>query len=294
MAASDFFYPARQAFSFFKTNKVMSFSSVGILAACLLLIISFVLMLFNVNENISDIKNQNEVVVFIEDGTTEEQITAMYDRIMDIEGVDGAVFVSKDVAMEDYKSEFSEPELLNGLVGDENPLSDSYKIHLSDIEKIDSVLIELEKIPEIRKIRSGKDLLDAITSFSNILSFIIFWIVVIMTAASLFIIVNTIKLARHSYRRHINIMRYVGATKWFIRWPFIIEGAIIGVLAGIVSFVIIAVLYLLLEQKIGGNLFIQIIEFKRLYGLCAVITVSLGALLGLFGSAISIRKYLEA
>ena len=293
MKSNGLGYAVSQAFRYFWSNKVMSFASIGVLACCLFIMCSFCLVSLNLNNNIKDLEAENEIVCFIDDSVDEEGIARIGASLQEIDNVADAVFISKEEALQDYTEQFeSNAELFSIL--DENPLRNSYSVTFHSIELFDETLERISGIEGIAKIRSRQDVVDGLLSLGSTVSTVSFWIMALLFLSSLFIIVNTIKLARHAYRKQINIMKYIGATDWFIRWPFIIEGGIIGLFAGALAFFMVWYTYLALLEKIAIDSFLfAILPFSSVFYPVLGALLGGGVFIGVLGSAITIRKYLD-
>lgn len=287
-------YFFRQSFRYFWSNKIMSFASVGVLATCLFIMCTFLLVAINLNNNIRGIEEKNEIVCFVDETLDDAGVTAVGERLAALPNVSECVFVPKEEALAEYKEQFGEnSSVFDGL--DENPLRHSYTVKLENLDQFDETLAQVESTEGVAYVRSSKDVVDGIISLRNVVATVSFWIMVLLLLSSLFIIVNTIKLARFVYRKQINIMKYIGATDWFIRWPFILEGGFIGLLAGGLSFGMVwYAYYALLEKLTVNNFLFSILPFSNFVYLALGILLGGGILIGVLGSAITIRKYLDA
>ncbi len=202
-------------------------------------------------------------------------------------------FISKDQAFENYKSNIPDGDaIFEGI--EDNPLRDSYSIYLDDLSAMQAVISKLEQIPKIAKIRGRTDISTNLVKLENMLSFVMLWFMIILVGISIFIISNTIKAAMFARRKEINIMKHVGATDWFIRWPFIIEGIIIGIISAIIAFFAQMYIYIYLLEKVfaGINIF-TLLPFTYfipyiLYGFFGT-----GIFIGGMSSLFSIKKYLK-
>ncbi len=293
MKSNGIFHSIGQGFRYFWSNKVMSLASIIVLAACLFIMSCFALVSLNLNMLIKDMEDKNEIVAFIDEAYDADAISALEAKLNEIPNISEIVYVSKEQALEEFKQSANDYSAIFDIV-DDNPLRNSFKIKFEDLELFDTTLQQVKDTEGIANIRSRADIVDKITSIADIVGNISFWVMLLLFASSLFIIVNTIKLARFTYRKQINIMKYVGATNWFIRWPFIFEGGIIGCFAGAVSFFLTwYAYYALFERMMQSSLMIQLIPFTTLVDKTAILLVAGGALIGIIGSAIAIRRYLD-
>lgn len=293
MRGSSFSYFVREGFKNIWSNAIMSLASVSVLVACLIILGSFVLAVYNIKGYIERMEQENEIVIFIDESFAEQDARALKSKIDAIDNVSRCVFVSKDDAFNEYKSEFEDgDELFDGLK--ENPLRHSFRIFLKDLSQSEDTITKINQIEGIAKIRSRKDITENLLSLQRMITVFAGTFFVIFFSISVFIISNTVRLAVFARRREINIMKYVGATNWFIRWPFIIEGFIIGAFGGLVAYFAQWGIYNYLSQSIlKGISIIQMLPFADFSKLIFISFLGAGILLGVGGSLISVRKHLK-
>lgn len=283
-----------QAFRYFTSNKIMSMASVGVLAACLLIIGSLYLVSVNVQANLSAVENENEIVMFIDDDADKSDVDELYEEISSISNIRTVNYFTKDQALESYMEDFEdESELFEELIKN-NPLPQYFTVTLNDIELFDETLEKLQQVPQIYKIRSQEQLVDTLVSLGNAVRNVTYWVMAILLLAALFIIINTVRMASFYFRRQINIMKYVGASNSYIRIPFILEGAIIGILAGFIAFVMQSYAYSAIFNGIVADMaFIKVIPYESLRAMILNAFVLSGTGIGIIGSGFSIGKYLK-
>ncbi len=284
----------KQAFRYFTSNKIMSMASVGVLAACLLIIGSLYLVSVNVQANLSAVENENEIVMFIDDDADKSDVDELYEEISSISNIRTVNYFTKDQALESYMEDFEdESELFEELIKN-NPLPQYFTVTLNDIELFDETLEKLQQVPQIYKIRSQEQLVDTLVSLGNAVRNVTYWVMAILLLAALFIIINTVRMASFYFRRQINIMKYVGASNSYIRIPFILEGAIIGILAGFIAFVMQSYAYSAIFNGIVADMaFIKVIPYDSLRAMILNVFVLSGTGIGIIGSGFSIGKYLK-
>lgn len=277
------------------SNRLMSIASVAVLTSCLVLIGIAVMLFINVDAMLENVEDQNVIMVYLQDNITEDEINKAGQDIRMIPNVGAADFVSKDEAYEaQLKSMGADASLLDGLK--ENPMPDSYKVTLDNLTDYDNVLKMLETIDKVDSVRGNSDLANKIRDLRSGVTFISLGIIVMLLAVSLFIIANTVRVTMYNRRLEISIMKAVGATNWFIRWPFIIEGVVIGIIAGIVSLALVFGLYELAMGQFGtiftlfGSKEVAFLPYA-LPMLASFIVIGVGA--GVFGSIFSMTRYLK-
>lgn len=294
MKNSGLRYLMGQGFKYFWNNKIMSITSVSVLATCLLIIGSFWLTYLNVQDNLKLISAENEIVVYTVAGLSDTQTASIGTKISQLENVASSVFVSKEEGLEIYKEQFpDQAELLTDMESD-NPLSDAYHIQVKEISEFDETVEQLNRLDGVEKIRSRSDIAEKLDTIGTVITVISTFIMVLLLAVSLFILVNTIKLALFAYRKEISIMKYVGATDHFIRFPFIIDGVLMGLMAGLISFFAQKYLYAYMGETMSvlGNI-ITIFPFATVQKEVFLSFMLAGLGVGVLGSAITIKRYLD-
>ena len=273
----------------------MTVASIATVSACIFIVSLSYCLISNLSSILEQIENKIGVVVFLEDGLTSEDVSRINDDINAIDNVAMVVYVSPEEALSSLKQEWEADDILRGFSGENNPLPHAFEISLESIERQGQVLTELEGLSGIRKIRHAQAETEMLLQINNGVSIAGIVMVVILAIISIVIIMNTIKISVYTRRNEINIMKFVGATDWFIRWPFIIEGALIGVLGAAIPMAASWPLYTKIISVIYGYIGDMVILRNGYVIFSVLIPVSLvvGAFLGIFGSVSSIRKHLK-
>ena len=283
-------------------NKKSTVASLVIMCATMFIFGIFFAIGENVNHMIDDIEKQQGMQVFIknDDSITQEQKTQLGEQIRNLDGVNTVVFRTKDESLNQIKdSVFKEnPEMVEMYEGDRNPLQDSYVVTLTDLEKSEQVKNAIDKNDIVDNVEIRSNTINTLVKIANGINTASIVILVLLVLISIFIITNTIKLTVHARRKEISIMKYVGATNGFIRWPFVVEGIIIGVISALISIVLLGFAYngtanAVLNLLQTTALPLGIISFSDMFGLVLTVYLSLGIGIGVIGSMISMRKYLE-
>ena len=280
-------------------NKKSTGASLMIMCATMLIFGLFFLIGENVNYMVKEIEAEQGMQVFMIKDATEEQIQTLGQQIKSINSVAKATFVSKEEALNSLKERFGENErLLTAYEGEKNPLKPSYVVTLTDLEQSENVKTQIEKLENVNNIEMRDKTIQALINVANGIRWVSGGILILLIIISVFIIANTIKLTVHARRKEISIMKYVGATNNFIRWPFIVEGMLIGVVAALISILILGLAYnfvtnKILESAINSMISIQLLSFADIFTLVIIVYLGLGIGIGIIGSMISMRKYLE-
>jgi len=276
------------------THGFMSFASVTIIIACLIVMGSFTLLDININNIIDDIGNQNQILAYVDETLSAEDASAtIQTKIAAIENVADVQFVSRTEAKENFMEKYDK-SLMEGI--DDEVFRHRFVVQLNDLSLMEETQSELSEIEGIVKVNAPLDYADKFVSVRNVVSVVSLALIVILVFISLFIMSNTIKLATFGRREEIAIMKMVGASNGFIRCPFIIEGLILGIVGGGLAFLAQWGLYGALQSKIAQSLaisFVTIVPFAELWPAVLGIFLAVGVGVGAFGGAIAIRNYLK-
>ena len=287
-------YLIREGFRSIKTHGFMSFATVTIIMACLIIIGSVSLLSVNIDALIKDLESQNEVVAFVDESITEEAAAkALEGQLTAVDNVDSVEFVTRAEAMDNFMSQYDE-DLMEGI--DETVFRHRFVIHLDDIAEMAQTKAALEAVPGIAKVKAHLEYADTFVTIRNIVSVISLVLTVILVFVSVFIMSNTVKLATFGRREEIAIMKIVGATNSFIRLPFVVEGLVLGILGGGLAYLAEWVLYGLLTGRLMGTLtgsFLTLVPFKTVALPVLVFYLAVGVLVGAFGGVNAIRNYLK-
>lgn len=287
-------YFIKDAFINLKRNATVSTASMATVAATLFILGIFLLTVLNVNKGIVNVESKVEVKVFLKDNITDAQKSAVESKIKSVKGVINVSYETKAQALENFKKQLGEQNksLVEGLEKD-NPMPNSYIVKVDNPETVTGVVNALKGMPGIESVKDGREIVDKILSITNTIKWVGSIIFIILIGVSLFLIGNTIKIIVYSRRREIGIMKYIGATDWFIRWPFIIEGVIIGITGAIIADVLVFYAYKLAYAKItSGLLMMQLVPVSFVNTYILVLFILFGAAIGAAGSVLSIRKFL--
>ena len=270
----------------------MSIASIGVLISCLVLTGTASLFSFNVEKVVDTIGQSNETNVYIKDGYSQLEAIYIGKDIERIDNVVSAQFYSKEDAFEQYREELGE-ELFNR-IEDRNPMPDSFIVIMEDLSLYDQTVEQIMKIEGVDSVNSHEEIARKLTKISNLVNWVCIAIISALIIISLFIIANTIRATMYSRRYEISIMKSVGATNNFVRLPFLVEGIVIGLVSALISTGAISLLYVSIMSAIEQ--FISFFEAVPLESIILPVSLSFvfaGVFIGLFGSFISIRKYLK-
>ncbi len=292
MKWSSFQYLIREGFRNLWQNRFMAAASIGVLVSCLLLTGGAYLTFVNIDHMFDWVYEQNVVVAFVDD--TVDDTVALEEKLESISNVVGVDFLSKEDTLLRMQESLP-PALFESLKGENNPLQHSYVITFQDLSKFESTLGQVESVEGIASVSYSGDLAATLTRVRQVILTVGGWIIAVLLLVSLFIISNTIKLTVYSRRLEIYIMKSVGATDAFIRFPFAVEGMVMGLLSGGLAYGIMYYLYNKLAASVTFGPMLGLVSFTRGY-LWLILLVGFlvaGLLTGVLGSVISMSRYLK-
>ena len=292
MKRYNVFYFIFEALKGMKRNGVMAFASIAVLLSCLLVIGGFSLIVVNINLNLEQLGNLNEMVAFCESDADDATVERIKNAINALDNVDGLIHATKEEQLKKLQDE--NPTLYGDITEEENPLSDSFTVTYEDNSKVPELAYQIKQIEGVRKVRNNLELANKIEGLKNGIMLVFVWFLAILFVVSVFIIINTIKLSVFSRRKEISIMRYIGATNWFITLPFIFEGIFIGLASGIGSFFILKFGYSAIVSGAASD--IQMISFMNFSEISTIVllgALGIGIVTGVLGGLISLGKYLK-
>ena len=297
MKYNIFGYLIGEGFSNVFKNKKSTGASLMIMCATMIIFGIFLILGENINHFVDQVKSEQGFQVFLKTDATDEEIQKVGEEIKALDGVSTAEYKDKEYALNTMKEKLGDrAELIEGYGPDYFP--PSYVVTLTDLNMSKDVQEKILKIENVDKITSSDKTVSTLLSLAKGIKLVTGIILVLLIIISIFIISNTIKLTVHARRKEISIMKYVGATNNFIRWPFIVEGMIIGVFASAISIVLVGGAYSLLAEQAVNASFMQTINmslvgFKDMISSIIFVYMLLGIGIGALGSVISMRKYLK-
>ena len=241
-------------------NKKSTGASLMIMCATMIIFGIFLILTENINHFVSKVESEQGIQVFINNDATQKQIEEIKEKIMALDGVSTADFISKEQALNQMKEKFGDKKDLLAGYEENNIFPPSYVVTLTDLTKSKEVQDQILTFENIKKITSKDETVSTLISLANGIKIVTGVILILLVIISVFIIANTIKLTVHARRKEISIMKYVGATNGFIRWPFIVEGMIIGIVASIISIAIVGTGYSFLAEQMVNAQFMQVIN----------------------------------
>ena len=297
MRISTLFYTIRQGFRNIFRNKMYSLASVATITACLFLFGVIYAIVMNLQNMVHTAEEGVSVTVFFQEDTSEERIKEIGDLLVKRVEVSKVVYVSADEAWESFKEDYL-GEYADGFT--ENPLegSQNYEIYLSDVSMQNSLVTYLQSIAEVRKVNQSQVTADTLTGLNSLIGYISVGIVVILLGVSIFLISNTVTIGINVRREEITIMKYIGATDFFVRSPFVIEGIIIGLVGaaiplGIIYFVYNNVVDYVLNRFSILTSLLDFLPVSVIFDTLLPVSLGIGVGIGFIGSFVTVRKHLR-
>ena len=290
----DFNYFFKEGAGNMFSHGFMSFAAIGITVACLLIMGTFSLVAFNLNENLKDLQRENAVLAFVDEALSETEARALKSKVQNLPGVLDCSFVSREEARDNYVKMYDENDLYSELEAE--IFRHRFVIHMTDLQLMETLTGELEKVDGIVKVRADQEISNGFIAARNIAGVISAALIAILLIVSVFIMSNTIKLTTFDRRDEIAIMKMVGATDSFIRWPFVYEGLLLGFFGAVIAFLLQWLLYAGLVAGIQGSDTLQllrVVPFGKIWVPVAAVFLVVGLLVGIGGSLTAIRKFLR-
>ena len=294
MAKHDFRYFFHEGLSNMFSHGFMSFAAIGITVACLLIMGTFTLVAVNANELLRTLEQENEILAYVDESYSETEAKALKRTLEAIPNVASATFISKEEAMESFTEQYPDEALFQDL--DPEILRDRFAIKVVDLQQQSATVEKVKAVEGIAKVNAYEEIAGGFITARNVATVVCVALIAILFVVSVFIISNTIKLTTFDRREEIAIMRMVGATNGFIRWPFVYEGFMMGILSALIAFFCQWGLYSAVVTGVANNDRLQLLDivpFLQMWKPMAVSFAAAGLLMGVGGSLSAIHKFLK-
>lgn len=301
MRISTFFYALRQGFVSIFRNKWFSLASIATISSCLFLFGLFYVVIQNFQFIVSSAQENVSITVFFDEDIEDATIEKIGDDIKEREGVSKIDFISADEAWESFKVDYFGENAEEAAAGyTENPLEDcsNYEVFLNDVSKQEELVMYIESLPGVSQVNFSKITADTLTGVNSLVAIVSLGIIAILTAVSIFLISNTVRIGISVRKAEINIMKYIGATDFFVRAPYVVEGIIIGILGCIIPLAVIYYLYgvavtYIMNKFATITMILSFVPVETLFRELIPITVAIGVGIGFIGSYTTVRKHLQ-
>ena len=287
-------YFIRKGLRGLSSHRFFTFAAIGIIAACLIVTGSVALVAVNLEYNLNQLMAENEILAYVEENYSEEETEKVGETLRDVPNVTDCTFVSREDALDSYLDGLEDDTLYTDLPA--TVLRDRYIIHVEDIAILASTIEQVEAVEGVAKVSAAIDVANGFITVRNVAAGVALILLGVLLVVSFFIISNAIKMATINRAEEIAIMKIVGATNAFVRWPFVVEGIVLGLTSAIIAGLLQFGIYSLLVKAVSGFSYVQLITllpYRQLALLVSLAYLGIGLLVGVFGSLITIRKFLR-
>jgi cell division transport system permease protein len=287
-------YFIKESLNSLKRNGLMSFASVTTVALSLLILGMFLVMVLNLNNMASALESQVQISVYLQDGLSELEMREVGTRITKLPGVVQVNFISKEEAMKRFKERLGEQQSLLNALGDVNPLPNAFEVKVDRTDRVKTAAQAMMQLKGVENAKYGQEIIEQLFALTKMVRIFGLVIIVFLALAALFIISNTIRITVFARRKEIGIMKYVGATDWFIRWPFLLEGMMLGFGGALLAVVFLNETYgVLIHQVYESLAFLPLIPQYPFITHISVVLLVTGTVIGALGSTISLRRFMK-
>ncbi len=287
-------YFIQEVFHSLRRNNWMTFASIGTVAVSLFVLGVFLILVLNMNRLAGMLESQVQISVYLEDHLTDREKRQIGYDIESLQGIDSVTYVDRETAKERLKDRLGDQKYLLDALSDDNPLPDAFEVTVTTPSVVESAAGAIDSMQGVEEAKYGQDVVEHLFDITRLMRIFGFVLMGLLGGATLFIISNTIRLTVFARRKEIAIMKYVGATDWFIRWPFLLEGIVLGCIGGFIAAVALRSFYAAMAAKIYSTLafFPLMPQYPFMNYVTAAILLA-GIVIGAIGSVISLKRFLR-
>ena len=287
-------YFIQEVFHSLRRNNWMTFASIGTVTVSLFVLGVFLILVLNMNRMASMLESQVQISVYLEDHLTDREKRQIEYDIESLQGIDTVTYVDRDEAKERLKERLGDQKYLLDALSEDNPLPDAFEVTVTTPAVVESAAGAIASMTGVEEAKYGQDVIEHLFDITRLIRIFGLVLMVLLGAATLFIISNTIRLTVFARRKEIAIMKYVGATDWFIRWPFLLEGIVLGCIGGIIAAVALRSFYAAMAAKIYSTLaFFPLLPQYPFMNYVTLAILASGIVIGAIGSLISLKRFLK-
>ncbi|MEX5286284.1 permease-like cell division protein FtsX [Selenomonas sputigena] len=277
-----------------KRNTWMSFASIGTVAVSLFILGMFLIIVMNMNRMASMLESQVQINVYLSDKLKGSEIDDIEDDLNKMQGIESVKYVSREEAIVRLRERLGDQKYLLDALDDKNPLPNSFEVTVKQPTMVETAAKAIERFDGVESAKYGQDVVEHLFDMTRLIRAFGFTLMLLLAGATLFIISNTIRLTVFARRKEIAIMKYVGATDWFIRWPFLLEGVVLGFFGGVFASVALRSIYGMITAKVYSTLaFLPLIPQYPFVNFISVVMLLSGMVIGALGSTISLKRFLK-
>lgn len=292
LSTSEYFI--KEVYTSFKRNIWMTLASIFTVVLSLFILGFFSIVILNLNKMADTLESQVQISVYLKDNLSQEEIDETKETLSKIEGLQDIKFITREEAMENFKERLGDQQFLLDALDDTNPLPDSFSLTVTSPQQVKTIADTAAALDSVESASYSQDIINHLFNLTHLIRLIGIALIILLTGAAIFIISNTIRLTVFARRKEIAIMKYVGATDWFIRWPFLLEGICLGFIGGGLATIFLYIIYNQVTQEIYEAMaFFPLIPQHPFIDYISLAILVAGIIIGALGSTISLKRFLK-
>lgn len=292
LSTSEYFI--KEVYTSFKRNIWMTLASFFTVVLSLFILGFFSIVILNLNKMADTLESQVQISVYLKDDLSQEEIDETKETLSKIEGLQDIKFITREEAMENFKERLGDQQFLLDALDDTNPLPDSFSLTVTSPQQVKTIADTAAALDSVESASYSQDIINHLFNLTHLIRLIGVALIILLTGAAIFIISNTIRLTVFARRKEIAIMKYVGATDWFIRWPFLLEGICLGFIGGGLATIFLYIVYNQVTQEIYEAMaFFPLIPQHPFIDYISLAILVAGIIIGALGSTISLKRFLK-
>lgn len=292
LSTSEYFI--KEVYTSFKRNIWMTLASIFTVVLSLFILGFFSIVILNLNKMADTLESQVQISVYLKDDLSQEEIDETKETLSKIEGLEDIKFTTREEAMENFKERLGDQQFLLDALDDTNPLPDSFSLTVTSPQQVKTIADTAAALDSVESASYSQDIINHLFNLTHLIRLIGVALIILLTGAAIFIISNTIRLTVFARRKEIAIMKYVGATDWFIRWPFLLEGICLGFIGGGLATIFLYIVYNQVTQEIYEAMaFFPLIPQHPFIDYISLAILVTGIIIGALGSTISLKRFLK-
>lgn len=292
LSTSEYFI--KEVYTSFKRNIWMTLASIFTVVLSLFILGFFSIVILNLNKMADTLESQVQISVYLKDDLSQEEIDETKETLSKIEGLQDIKFTTREEAMENFKKRLGDQQFLLDALDDTNPLPDSFSLTVTSPQQVKTIADTVVTLDSVESASYSQDIINHLFNLTHLIRLIGVALIILLTGAAIFIISNTIRLTVFARRKEIAIMKYVGATDWFIRWPFLLEGICLGFIGGGLATIFLYIVYNQVTQEVYEAMaFFPLIPQHPFINYISLAILVAGIIIGALGSTISLKRFLK-
>ena len=292
LSTSEYFI--KEVYTSFKRNIWMTLASIFTVVLSLFILGFFSIVILNLNKMANTLESQVQISVYLKDDLSQEEIDETKETLSKIEGLQDIKFTTREEAMKNFKKRLGDQQFLLDALDDTNPLPDSFSLTVTSPQQVKTIADTAAALDSVESASYSQDIINHLFNLTHLIRLIGIALIILLTGAAIFIISNTIRLTVFARRKEIAIMKYVGATDWFIRWPFLLEGICLGFIGGGLATIFLYIVYNQVTQEIYEAMaFFPLIPQHPFIDYISLAILVAGIIIGALGSTISLKRFLK-